>query len=484
MGNPIRTAGILILTVAISLCSLNHALGALAHRYSFTTDASDSIGGAHGTVIDAGTPNAVFAGGQLDLSSNTSEGSNAITQDAYVDLPNGIISGIASNGVSGAFSMELWATVARTDTWQRFIDVGTADGGEGASGGGNNSPYIYIAANSGRFTNGVSTETHAPMGPLREVGQTGPLPNGVQLHIVGTYDQNETTAARPNGTFRLYRDGILLGTGALPPNLNLNTFTNNNNWLGRSQWPDPVFQGQFNEVRLYSHALTAAEVGTNTFSGPDSLQSLLSLTVNTNSGAVTLTNNATTALVADFYRLTSAGNALSLAGWNSLDDQNIDAVDGPDAGTVAGDSPTEGWDQGGGAGAGQLLEYFLGETGSTIGPGETLSLGNAYNPAMSTIRDLQISLGLLSGQEILGSVTYVSGPVGIPGDYNNNGIVDAADYVVWRKSIGTQDGYNLWRTNFGRTSGSGSLVASSVPEPTLLALIVIVAAAGFARRRP
>jgi hypothetical protein len=243
-----------------------------------------------------------------------------------------------------------------------------------------------------------------------------------------------------------------------------------------------VFQGQFNEVRLYSHALSAAEVGTNTFSGPDSLESLLSLSVNTNSGAVTLTNNATTALVADFYRVTSEENALSVAGWNSLDDQNYDAVDGPDGGSVAGDSPTEGWDQGGGADAGQLLEYFLGETGSTIGPGEMLSLGNAYNPAVGgASSDLQFSLGLLNGFEINASVTYVSGP-GIPGDYNNNGVVDTADYVVWRKSIGTQDGYNLWRTNYGRTSGSGSLVAGSVPEPSLLALVAIVSALALTRR--
>jgi hypothetical protein len=487
MGNPMSTARIWILAACVFLCSLSDALGALAHRYSFTTNANDSVGTAHGTVIDAGAPTAVFAGGQLDLSANTGQGSNAITEDAFVDLPNGLISGIASGGVSGAFSMEVWATVAETHTWQRFIDVGTADGGENMSNGGGASPYIYIAANSGRFMDGVSTETHAPAGPLREVGQTGPLPTGVQVHIVGTYDANETTAARPNGTFRLYRDGILLGTGALPPNLPLNTFTNNNNWLGRSQWNDPVFDGQFNEVRLYSHALTAAEVGTNNFSGPDSLQSLLSLTVNTNSGAVSLTNNATTALVADFYRMSSAGNALSFAGWNSLDDQNVDAVDGPDAGTAAGDSPTEGWDQGGGSGAGQLLEYFLGETGSTIGPGETLALGNAFNPAVfgaGNNGDVQFSLGLLNGLEILGSVTYVAGPGGLPGDYNNDGAVNAADYVVWRKNIGTQDGYNLWRTNFGRTSGSGSLAGGAIPEPSLLAMLIAVAAAGFMRRSP
>jgi hypothetical protein len=59
----------------------------------------------------------------------------------------------------------------------------------------------------------------------------------------------------------------------------------------------------------------------------------------------------------------------------------------------------------------------------------------------------------------------------IPGDYNADGKVDAADYVMWRKTPdsfgGDPGGYNTWRANFGNPSGSGSglgLVAT-VPEP-------------------
>jgi hypothetical protein len=44
----------------------------------------------------------------------------------------------------------------------------------------------------------------------------------------------------------------------------------------------------------------------------------------------------------------------------------------------------------------------------------------------------------------------------LPGDYNGDGSVDAADYVVWRKNDGTQPSYDTWRANFGRTAGSGS----------------------------
>lgn len=63
-------------------------------------------------------------------------------------------------------------------------------------------------------------------------------------------------------------------------------------------------------------------------------------------------------------------------------------------------------------------------------------------------------------------------------DFNQDGVVDAADYVVWRKTDGSTAGYNLWRSNFGNVrgtvaSGSGSLLASSVPEPSAILLIAI-----------
>ncbi|MGD9636192.1 MAG: hypothetical protein AB7U97_23120, partial [Pirellulales bacterium] len=75
-------------------------------------------------------------------------------------------------------------------------------------------------------------------------------------------------------------------------------------------------------------------------------------------------------------------------------------------------------------------------------------------------------------------------PSGPAGDYNNNGIVDAADYAVWRDHLGApngalvndvnhgtidQDQYNTWKANFG-TSGAGSTIGATVPEPATIAL--------------
>lgn len=72
----------------------------------------------------------------------------------------------------------------------------------------------------------------------------------------------------------------------------------------------------------------------------------------------------------------------------------------------------------------------------------------------------------------------------IGGDYNADGAVEAADYVVWRELDRSQDGYNDWRANFGRTTGAGSLSDVAVPEPANWMLLTIAAALGsWAARR-
>ncbi|TWT36911.1 Sialidase precursor [Posidoniimonas corsicana] len=69
----------------------------------------------------------------------------------------------------------------------------------------------------------------------------------------------------------------------------------------------------------------------------------------------------------------------------------------------------------------------------------------------------------------------------IPGDYNGDSAVDAADYAVWRDHLGggfaaadgnrdgvvNQQDYEVWRDNFGRAAGIG---IDQVPEPSALLL--------------
>lgn len=66
----------------------------------------------------------------------------------------------------------------------------------------------------------------------------------------------------------------------------------------------------------------------------------------------------------------------------------------------------------------------------------------------------------------------------MPGDFDGNGVVDAADYTVWRDGLGstyTAADYNVWKANFGRGAGSGSAgnspVNAAVPEPASVLLV-------------
>lgn len=83
----------------------------------------------------------------------------------------------------------------------------------------------------------------------------------------------------------------------------------------------------------------------------------------------------------------------------------------------------------------------------------------------------------------------------LPGDYDNNGTVEGADYQLWRSeygntvepftaSDGNDDGaidaadYTVWRDNLGLTSSEPLAAASTTPEPVsawLLALAAFIA---------
>lgn len=82
----------------------------------------------------------------------------------------------------------------------------------------------------------------------------------------------------------------------------------------------------------------------------------------------------------------------------------------------------------------------------------------------------------------------------LPGDFNDDGLVDAADYTRWRDSFGQAvtyfagadaDGnglinatdYDIWTTNYGVAQGRGGATAGTLPEPTGSVLLVAALAA-------
>ena len=78
-----------------------------------------------------------------------------------------------------------------------------------------------------------------------------------------------------------------------------------------------------------------------------------------------------------------------------------------------------------------------------------------------------------------------------PGDFNDDGIVDMADYVLWRNNLGastesalnnngngtggvTVADYTVWKTNFGTSYSTGSISAIQVPEPSAGGIAVLI----------
>jgi fibronectin-binding autotransporter adhesin len=98
-------------------------------------------------------------------------------------------------------------------------------------------------------------------------------------------------------------------------------------------------------------------------------------------------------------------------------------------------------------------------------------------------------------------VVTAAQPQDVAGDYNDNGVVDAADYVLWRKRLGTDtqldnevpgvtegsvtpDDYDAWRNRFGNTAGGGAgALAGQVPEPATIALLAFALPLVARRRR-
>ena len=219
----------------------------------------------------------------------------------------------------------------------------------------------------------------------------------------------------------------------------------------------------------------------------------LSLEINTDTGVAKIINGTGSAVDIDFYKLTSESNSLDVDNWNSIQDNPI-------AGFPGGDGSGNGWEEGGESNNGELGETYLTDF-STLADGAMINLGSAFNQAtgMEDVMFRYRDVGAGGFRDV--EATYVTGG-GVDGDYNGNGVVDAADYAVWRENLGasvtlpgenpaaltpgvvdTED-YDFWKSRFGAIAGSGAATAV-VPEPSMLGitLLGILGWLGFGRRR-
>ncbi|TWT78326.1 hypothetical protein Pla123a_11170 [Posidoniimonas polymericola] len=131
-------------------------------------------------------------------------------------------------------------------------------------------------------------------------------------------------------------------------------------------------------------------------------------------------------------------------------------------------------------------EFYIGG-----GPGNHLSKAvfdevRIYNTALSEAELLYLSMNAPE--------TTI-----LTGDYNLDGVVDAADYTVWRDADGTSvvagsgadgngDGvvdsgdYLVWKTHYGESSGSAPGSAAIAPEPAALGLLLAASIGVLSRR--
>ena len=117
---------------------------------------------------------------------------------------------------------------------------------------------------------------------------------------------------------------------------------------------------------------------------------------------------------------------------------------------------------------------YLDVTGSGTGPWLIATYGGVLSGAFDHVTPgYAVDYGT-PGQLILEAA-------GLAGDYNRDGKVNAADYVLWRKTPssygGSPTGYNTWRANFGNSAGGGGALSTAasiaVPEPDSLELIYL-----------
>ena len=283
----VRTSEVAVLTV------LPVPAPVLKNQYTFNhagaiTVATDVVGGKDGTVVGNGT----YADGKLTL-----DGSSA-----YVNLPNDIV--LPYNSIT----IEAWVQDDGSAGWARIFDFGNSSGGEdfALGSGTSGTQYMFLSAPSGPGNlRGAYTLTGGGAGEQLIEQPVGSLPVGQMKHVVWT-----TSGDAKAG--RLYVDGVQVAENrnvTITPAAMGSTV---NNWLGRAQFNDPLFRGQFDEFRIWDGFMLPAQVASSFAAGPstDPVQPRLTIVVQGNEIVVSWPEWAS-------FGILEEATSLNLADWQS-----------------------------------------------------------------------------------------------------------------------------------------------------------------------
>ena len=216
------------------------ASGALVNRYSFTSDASDSVGSASGALMNGAT----IVDGQAYCDGI----------DDYVDLPADVI----DINSFPAITLDLWS---RQPTIDQSYSMTAALGGKWNSAYGRD--YVYIATTRGdEISRGAIANTPDQVSPwLDESYVSGPELNDNREHYYAlTLDGTEIS---------LYIDGELLDSASMNDDT-IAGLSNDFAYLARSVYgQDDTVACLIDEFRIYNSALTARQIQQNYEWGPD-----------------------------------------------------------------------------------------------------------------------------------------------------------------------------------------------------------------------
>lgn len=286
----------------------NHEPATLVHRYSFSEAAgsvsvADSVGGANGTLMNASVTSDFTGDGRLNLAGGAWD---AVPPGAYVNLPNGLVSSLTSMTIETWFN---WAGPAGS-AWQRVFDIGRnsafdVDGNfiedQFANPGVS---YTYLSPRSG--SNTLRFAIKEGEGAESPVLDAAPITPGTDVCVTVVYD----TAA---GAARLYLNGQRVASG--PITLPLSVIEDLNVYLGRSNWTDTFFAGQFDEFRIYTGTMLDDEVLASFNAGPDAGNSTSpSISASVNGSQLTISwSQDTTGFVLESAASADAGS------WTAVD---------------------------------------------------------------------------------------------------------------------------------------------------------------------
>jgi hypothetical protein len=190
--------------------------------------------------------------------------------------------------------------------------------------------------------------------------------------------------------------------------------------------------------------------------------------------------------VLDYPSLNNGGDSLGL--WNDETEYETDVAGNPNVftnavATITYQEGAGGWPETGGANPGESI--FLSDLSLNPALAASWVLASDTDGLSYFPNEVTGTQNIHPGGDVGSPGTFVIVPPGVDGDFNEDGEVDAADYVMWRKdnSVGT---YEEWVANFGESApgaGGNDGGGGAVPEPASFMLVGIGLAALCFRRR-